>query len=91
MTPAQIERTFTKVTVRNFTLSMLLLTGDGERPHAYTRMTVEELQNASITPDGVKVVKIMDHKTVGHHGTCNVPFLIDGLYEIATKFVETFG
>ena len=90
-TPARIEKKFTMVTVRNFILSNLLLTGDGERPHAYTRMEVHELHEATITPDGSKVVRVKGHKTFAHHGVCPVPFIIQGLYEITIKFVETFG
>ena len=37
--------------------------------------------------DGIYTVMILDHRTLKHHGSCNV---IDGLYEMTIMFVETF-
>ena len=90
ITSAQLVIEFREIDVRNLLLGMLLITGDGHRPHAYPNMTIDELMKAVFTEDGVYIVSILDHKTLKHHGTCNVPFLIDGLYEMTVMFVETF-
>lgn len=90
ITPAQLVKEFREIDVRNLLLGMLLITGDGHRPHAYPNMTIDELMKAVYLEDGVYTVSILDHKTLKHHGSCNVPFLIDGLYEMTVMFVETF-
>ena len=40
ITPAEIIKEFSEVTARNLLLGMLLITGDGQRPHAYPNMTI---------------------------------------------------
>ena len=90
MTHAQLAKNYREVDVRNLFLGMLLITGDGQRPHTYGNMTIAELRKAVLSEDGVNTVMIVDHKMLTHYGSCNVPFLIDGLYEMTVKFVETF-
>ena len=93
MDPLELEEHYTEVTLRNFLISTLLMTGGGKRPEAITKLSVVEYQAAKPNKDGVYVVRIHKHKTFQKYGVALCSFsrlAFDGVYEALGNYMHAF-
>ena len=56
----------------------------------FTRMMVAEFQSAKIDDQGSHVVSVKDHKTFVKHGPQPFVFLLDGLYEAVSQYLNSY-
>ena len=87
---SRIKLKYDEVTCRHYIISMLLNVGAGARPSAIERMRIGEFLNAVTDEDGIKIVKVKDHKTMKGHGPCPIIFLLPGLYSATYKYLQAF-
>ena len=88
-TPDMLTAKYTEVELRNFLMSLLLVSGGGLRPSAVACMKIGELTMAK-TVGNVRVAKVFEHKGFMTHGPQNVPFIMPLLYASCIGYMHTF-
>ena len=101
MTVEEIAENCDEVEVRSYILAMLMVFGNGQRAHAACNMTIAEFQNASkvtrevivggdVVNETIVVAKVKKHKLAKLRGRAPVAFLINGLWDLTSMYMNAF-
>jgi len=85
----ELEEKAGEVIYRSMLQSTLLVLANGQRGDTIASMTVGELRDAK-TEEGIKVVKVAQHKTKGTYGSANLSFALPGLWKATRNYVELY-
>ena len=84
----EIRQKYGKYTVRQALMLLLLMTGNGQRPHVTANMRESEFRSGK-TEDDIFSVAVWEHKT-SKQGVALLGFTVPGLKEAVEKYIEVF-
>ena len=80
--------TYDEYTVRRGLMLLLLVSGNGARPHVIQNMTREELARGSVV-DTIFAVSVWEHKTI-KKGVALIGFFIPGLADAVKRYISVY-